>query len=90
MGIGDRRPVVPEPDPEGNMAKRQAAVETLAAADAKYTLLEAQMILTTRECNRVGHDFTVHTHLFSDTGAPIRVVCSRCGKHWQAVPRDDD
>lgn len=49
--------------------------------DRRYTLGEAQALLSRRECLIHGHDFDVI--VTTGSGAPTSVLCSRCGESWK-------
>lgn len=51
-------------------------------SEQKYTLEEAQQLLSQQYCATYGHDQTNTTV----DGELVRIVCERCSKAWKVVP----
>lgn len=67
------------------MDDRIQATVVSAAAEARYTLAEAQRELARQECARFGHRWDVVATL----ARPTAVVCDSCGKSYKVMPDAD-
>lgn len=56
---------------------------TAEEVERRYTLDEAERLLSLRECHANGHRTQV---VLDAVSRPTRLLCTRCDEHWRIIP----